>query len=488
MNRHLAWTIAGTDPSGGAGIQADIVVMHRLDVYPASVITAVIAQNTVGVQRVEPVAADMVQAQLAALRDDVPPRAVKIGALGTAATVRAVAEVLRNLDAFVVCDPVMAATAGGELLEPTGVEALLTDLLPHVDLLTPNLPELSRLSGHPCRSLDEGLEAVPSLLSRGVKSVLIKGGHASGPFSCDVWTDGRQTWWLASPRLDVPHTHGTGCVLSAAIAALAAQGHSVLDAITAAKAYVNQGLRSGGGVGRGRGPLGFGGWPSAPDDVPWADRNTPGERPAMFPDCGIEPLGFYPLVDSADDVAMLAGLGVRTIQLRMKEQTEGGLESEIREAVQHTRQHGARLFINDYAELAQRHGAFGVHLGQEDLDKTDLNILRASGLHLGLSVTGWFELARARAVRPSYVGLGPVFPTGSKVVEVPPLGIDGFARLRRLIPVPVAAIGGVTLERVPELREAGADGFAVISDLSAAADRIERTRAWLTRLRNTMGA
>ncbi|MBU1694370.1 MAG: bifunctional hydroxymethylpyrimidine kinase/phosphomethylpyrimidine kinase, partial [Verrucomicrobia bacterium] len=458
----------------------DLKTMQALGVHGCSVITALIAQNTLGVRRVEYTPADLIEAQLHALRDDLPPAAIKIGMLGTAAAARAVAGVLRELSSCVVYDPVMGASSGQALMTPDLLPAVIEQLLPLVDILTPNLPEAERLTGRAIRSADEMPEAARTLLALGPRSVLLKGGHAeNGEFSQDYWTDGRSSWWLTSPRRGVRHTHGTGCTFSSAATACRALGFETDDALVLAKAYVNQGLRLGGGIGHGRGPLAHEGWPASPEDAPWMTETAEtGRRRPLFPDGGTEPIGLYPLVDRAAWLEKLIPLGVRTIQLRAKDLEGEALDREVREAVRLARASGVRLVINDRVDLAVRHGAWGIHLGQEDLPAADLQALAAAGLRLGISTRNYTEIARALALRPSYLAIGAIFPTPSKRIEYAPLGVAAFARMRRWINVPVVAIGGITLENAVSLRAAGADGIAVISDLRDAADLAARVEAW----------
>lgn len=479
MTRPIAWTIAGSDSGGGAGVQADLATMNALGAHACTVITALTAQNTQGIVRIEYVPDDMIEAQVAALAGDLPPAAVKLGMLGTPGIVRALAAHLKKMPVFVVCDPVMASTSGTALFAEGGREALVSELLPAVHLLTPNVPEAEALLGRPIRTHDDMRQAAHDLLKLGVKSVLLKGGHSGGVFSQDYWTDGRAEWWFTSPRKKETHTHGAGCTLSAAIAAARALGYPELDAIVLAKAYVNQGLRHGGGVGSGRGPLDHGGWPASPKDLPWMTRTAEeGRRGLLFPDCGPEPLGLYPIVDRATWVERLLPLGVKTIQLRIKDLTGEALDREVRTAVEIARRSNARLFINDHWHLAVKHRAYGAHLGQEDLPHADLAEMASAGLRLGLSTRSLEEVARAKAVRPSYVAIGALYPTPSKAIEYEPIGLEAFRRLRRLIDVPVAAIGGLTLDRAAEVRAAGADGFAVISDITAAPNPEARVKEW----------
>jgi hydroxymethylpyrimidine kinase/phosphomethylpyrimidine kinase/thiamine-phosphate diphosphorylase len=475
----VVWTIAGTDPSGGAGIQADLKTMHALGVHGGSVITAVVAQNTQGVAAIEPVSPAMIHAQLDALRRDLPPTAIKLGMLTHAHTLQSVGMLLRDLEAFVVCDPVLKSSGGVDLLEPAAMRSFREELLPHVHLLTPNRPEAEALLDRPVLSSADMEEAAADLLKLGPRSVLLKGGHGQGRFAQDFWTNGRERAWLTLPRLDTTSTHGTGCVLSSAIAAGVARGYAELDAIVIARAYLNQGLRTAPGLGHGRGPLGFGGWPRSPEDLPWI---TPTARAGMktyfFPPMEDPPIGLYPIVDRVEGLKRLAPLGVRTIQLRIKDLQGAALEKEIRDGIAYARGHGCRLFINDQWRLAAECAAYGVHLGQDDLATADLDAIAAAGLRLGISTHGYHEMARALACRPSYIALGTVFESPSKAGRQHPLGLDGFARLRPLSAVPVVAIGGITLERAADVRRAGADGLAVISDLHRSSDLADRVAAW----------
>ncbi len=475
--RPICWSIAGTDPTAGAGIQADLKTFQGLGVYGCTVITAVIAQNTQGVQRVDMVAPDLVRAQLQSLRDDTPPAAIKIGMLGQADTVRVVADGIRDLNARVVCDPVLSSTGGVPLLDRDALGVFRARLLPLVNLLTPNLPEAAQLLGRPIRTPSEMEAAARDLLDTGVRCVLLKGGHAGGDLSGDYWTNGSSAAWLTSRRVDTLHTHGGGCTLSSAITAGLALGLGGLDAIILARSYVNQGLRHAGGVGRGRGPLGHLGWPDQPADLPVLTETPPATLDSeAFP--APAPLGLYPIVDRAAWVERLLGLGVRTVQLRVKDMSGEEREHEVVRAIELGRQAGAAVYINDHWELALRHRAYGVHIGQDDLPATDLDALRQAGLRLGISTHGFAEIARALAVRPSYIAIGTLFHSPSKTFAHAPLGLPAFARLRRLVNVPVVAIGGITLERARAVRAAGADGVAVISDVTLAADLPARVAAW----------
>jgi hydroxymethylpyrimidine kinase/phosphomethylpyrimidine kinase/thiamine-phosphate diphosphorylase len=479
----IAWTIAGSDSGGGAGIQADLPTFRDLNVYGCAVVTAVTAQNTRELRAIQAVAPALVEAQLAVLTEDLPAAAVKVGMLGSADAVKLVADTLRRSNAFVVYDPVMTASVGGLLMPDDALEAVRRELLPRVDLITPNLPEAAALAGFPVESDGDVLRAAHAIRALGPHSVLVKGGHAGGDRCIDYWTDGHHRIWLSSPRLATPHTHGGGCTLSSAIAAGVAGGLQIMDSLVLAKAYLNQGLRHAAGVGHGHGPVTHRGWPADPADMPWLTTVRLSAAPQVaFPPMEDARIGLYPIVDRADWVERLAALGVRTIQIRVKDLEGEAQCAELAGAAAAARKHGARLFINDHWQHALKLGVYGVHLGQDDLDGADLAALAAAGLRLGVSTHGYAEVARALAVRPSYLAIGTIFPSPSKSFAHAPMGVPAFAQLRRLIRLPVVAIGGITATTAPELRAAGADGLAVISDITRAPDLPQRIHEWDTAL------
>jgi hydroxymethylpyrimidine/phosphomethylpyrimidine kinase len=249
-----AVAIASSDSGGGAGIQADLLTFAAHGVHGAAVIVAATAQNTRGVRAVEPFSARFVGAQIDAVFEDLRPRAVKIGMLFDAARVRTVA---RGLDRYrarnVVLDPVIVSTSGARLLSPSGLAALRRDLLPRCDLVTPNRPEAEALARMRIRTDGDRRLAAGVIADLGARAVLVKGGHDRGAESRDLLFDGRFFTEFAAPRIRTRATHGTGCVLSAGIAAQLALGRSLEDAILRAIAHLRAGLSRGRYPGRGRG-------------------------------------------------------------------------------------------------------------------------------------------------------------------------------------------------------------------------------------------
>jgi hydroxymethylpyrimidine/phosphomethylpyrimidine kinase len=229
----IAVTIAGSDSGGGAGIQADLKTFSALGVYGASVITALTAQNTRGVQGIHDVPPDFIGQQIDSVFSDLDVRAVKIGMLSQSAVIEAVAAGLARHGATqVVLDPVMVATSGDLLLAPDAVESLRRVLVPRAVVVTPNLPEAAALLGEPIVEDEAGMRAqAERILALGPRAVLVKGGHATGPESVDVLVDETGLHRLASPRVATRNTHGTGCTLSSAIAAGLAQGQSLREAV-----------------------------------------------------------------------------------------------------------------------------------------------------------------------------------------------------------------------------------------------------------------
>jgi hydroxymethylpyrimidine kinase/phosphomethylpyrimidine kinase/thiamine-phosphate diphosphorylase len=488
LNRPIAWTIAGSDPGGGAGIQADTKTMNALGVHACAVISALTAQNTLAVSLVEHPSLPMLQAQLDLLAADLPPVAVKLGMLGPPSAIQAISATLKTLNTYVICDPVMVSTSGHSLLQAQSMEALTQTLLPLVDLITPNRFEAELLTQRRIETHQDVELAALDLLEMGAKSVLIKGGHFAGeqektdqPLFCqDYWTDGQQKAWLTSHRQNSSSTHGTGCTLSAAIAACKALGYETLDAIVIAKAYVNQGIRCAPDLGSGHGPLAHLGWPETPEDMPWLTPTAlEGQNLLAFPDCGPSPLGFYPIVNSLAWLEKLLPLGVKTVQLRIKDLSGEALEREIAQASAYAKAFDCRLFINDYWELALKYDAYGVHLGQQDLETANLSALAQAGVRLGLSTHCYAEVARALAIRPSYLAIGPVFSTTTKTMRFAPQGLEALRRWRRTLPYPLVAIAGIFLDNAPEVMATGVDALAVVRDITQATDVPERVAQWL---------
>jgi hydroxymethylpyrimidine/phosphomethylpyrimidine kinase len=250
-------TIAGSDSGGGAGIQADLRTFQALGVFGTSALTAVTAQNTCGVRAVVAMSPEMVAAQIDAVAEDFTLAAVKIGMLANAGIVRAVASAIdRHALRPVVLDPVMLAKGGDALLDADAVDALRADLIARATVLTPNIPEAEVLTGQRIVTLADMRAAAAALIRQGARAVVIKGGHLDGP-AIDLFATAEVSEDLTAPRLDTPHTHGTGCTFASAIAARLALGDDLLSAVRHAKAYVYRAIQCAPALGHGHGPLGI---------------------------------------------------------------------------------------------------------------------------------------------------------------------------------------------------------------------------------------
>ncbi|WP_030866189.1 bifunctional hydroxymethylpyrimidine kinase/phosphomethylpyrimidine kinase [Streptomyces sp. NRRL S-37] len=247
-------TVAGSDSGGGAGIQADLKTMLALGVHGMSVLTAVTAQNSLGVQGAWELPVEAVRAQYRSVVDDIGVRAVKTGMLSSAELVEAVADLIAGTDAPAVVDPVGVSKHGDPLLAASALDSVRTRLLPVATVATPNLDEVAQLTGVRAETEGDLRRAARAVLEFGPRWVVIKGGHLSGD-AVDLLTDGSEEHWLRAPRHDNRHTHGTGCTLASAIASELAKGHPVPEAVRTAKSYVTGAIASGFALGAGIGPV-----------------------------------------------------------------------------------------------------------------------------------------------------------------------------------------------------------------------------------------
>jgi hydroxymethylpyrimidine/phosphomethylpyrimidine kinase len=250
----IALTIAGSDPSGGAGIQADLKTFHQYGVYGTSVLTLLTVQNSCRAGEVEYLSASFVLAQLEAVLEDFHPQAAKTGALGTREVIEAVAARAAQFSFPLVVDPVMISKHGATLMKEDARTSLAAKLLPHAYLVTPNLYEAMALSGLDFRGPESLEEAAKAIAGMGARNVLIKGGHLAEDATDILYTEGR-FHRFTSQRIATPHTHGTGCAYSAAITAKLAQGADLVAAVSSAKRYVTRAIETNPGLGHGQGPV-----------------------------------------------------------------------------------------------------------------------------------------------------------------------------------------------------------------------------------------
>lgn len=250
-----ALTIAGSDPSGGAGIQADLKTFHQFGVYGMAVVSLLTVQNTREVRAVSVLDPTLVQQQLRAVLDDLPPQAIKTGALGSAAVIEVVSDMLQESSAPLVVDPVMVSTHGRALLAQDAVDAVITKLMPLADIIMPNIHEAQLLTGIKMECMQDMHLAAERLSKLGARAVLVKGGHLTqGPCVDLLYAEGERIL-LESDRLDTPHTHGTGCTYAAAVCANLAKGLGLVESVQSAKDFILRAIESAPGLGGGHGPV-----------------------------------------------------------------------------------------------------------------------------------------------------------------------------------------------------------------------------------------
>ncbi|MCW8384969.1 thiamine phosphate synthase [Fluoribacter dumoffii] len=311
-------------------------------------------------------------------------------------------------------------------------------------------------------------EAAHELLTLGAKSVVLCGEpHLLGrAWTHEYWTNGVTSFWLSQKSVPQARYPDLRTVFTSAITGALAQGYTVEDALILGKMYVHQAVR------QAQSSLFFGGFPEDEADLPYLSSTPLYHAPHPFRRC--PPLGLYPVVDRFAWVEMLLKLDVKTIQLRIKEKS-AALEVEMQRSIALAKKYRATLFINDYWELALKLNAEAVHLGQSDLDSADLDAIRKQGLLLGVSTHCYYEVARAHAICPSYIAIGPVFETDSKEMPFAAQGVERLQRWQRTLNYPLVAIGGINKARMPAVAATGVQGVALISAITKAEDPQQAT-------------
>ncbi|MBI5179137.1 MAG: thiamine phosphate synthase [Nitrospinae bacterium] len=350
---------------------------------------------------------------------------IKAGALGNGDAGKALGESFALRDDLIVYEP------------PSGTE-VAESFIPHVSLL-----------------VLKGNTEPEEWLRRGAKAVILRGEDGTNRFR-----DGQGDFWISGGKPVVDSQY------SCAVCAALAEGNDMREAVTLAIARE----RLSGNV-----PVSA---PIEPDALPSITFSGQAEPP--FPPIESTGTEFYPIVDRTAWIKRLAPLGIAIFQLRIKDLNGAELEKEVAEAAEYARANNIRLFINDHWELAMKHAAYGIHLGQEDLLTADLAAIRQAGLRLGISTHNHFEAAVARGLRPSYAALGPVFFTKLKTMRFAPQGVEKLARWKKLLPCPIVAIGGITLENAPDVLKAEPDFISVVGDIANAPDPEDRATRWLS--------
>ncbi|QCB44619.1 bifunctional hydroxymethylpyrimidine kinase/phosphomethylpyrimidine kinase [Hydrogenophaga sp. PAMC20947] len=492
----IIWSIAGTDSGGGAGLAADQRAADACGVHLCTAVAAVTAQNTVAVSQVQAITPELLDAQLAALASDLPPRVIKTGLLGSAANAHVVARWIDRLrqrgPVQLVVDPVLRASTGAPFADAELLQAYREALLPRASVITPNQHEAQALLGD--AEVGDMPAMARALLALGTEAVCITGGDASETLSHDWLHTPHAQGWLSLPRVDTPHHHGTGCTFATSLASALARGFVSADAAVFAKMATTHALRQARAIGKGAGPvIATSGFEHQADLLPHLslDHQAPDHWVTRHraPDPGV-----YAIVDSAERVEAVLRVAptVTTLQLRMKRDpqlSDGHWRSQLNDNIRRSQRAadaaGVTLFINDHWQAALDVGAQALHLGQEDLlalsaqNRERLQEARATGVRLGLSSHSLWELCRAAALAPDYIACGPIWPTTTKDMPWEPQGLDNLAWWVHMSPAPVVGIGGILgPEQLRAVAGTGAASGCVVRGLGK--DPASTLPAWLT--------
>jgi hydroxymethylpyrimidine kinase/phosphomethylpyrimidine kinase/thiamine-phosphate diphosphorylase len=404
-----------------------------------------------------------------------------------------------NPNMLSVYDPVGQASVGGNFSALSLVE--LTPLLTQVDIITPNLGEAKSLANLHEEQVTQAQLAKNIHHVFGITSVIVKGGHSDDDnYSNDYCyhqlnqlSEEKQdnqdkdqvaiSYQLSAKRINSHYSHGGGCSFATALSAFLAQGYLMRDAFTLAKAFISQGLAASELQSQSSGHQYYGafeqqGWPNKANFFPQVTDSLSKQYQALLAFNSLnltgKKLGLYPVIGSLYWLKRLLPLGLEIIQLRIKNVSAAELEKMIIEAVELAKAYDTRLFINDYWQLAIKHGAYGVHIGQEDLQDADLAKIQQAGVRLGISTHGCYEFLLAQQLQPSYLAIGAIFPTKTKDMTGQIQGIDNLKQVLALRPnekshqIPVVAIGGINLERAPEVLATGVESIAVVTAITEA--------------------
>jgi len=471
MVKPVVLVIGGLDPQGCAGIAADIATVNHHGCHALPLVTALTQQTLAGLTDMGAVASDTFMAQYQCMVTDFKINAIKIGLIPDMTIARCIKQIVSAHDVPVVLDPVLASTSGGVAVSEQVQQFIMQQLLPMITVMTPNLPELQVLAGGKTSSE----QAATTLRQQGLQACLVKGGHADSDYASDYFASDQTAFYLyqAKYKTDV---RGTGCVLASAIACQLATGHDLRDAVVLAKATISRGIR----LAQQAGPYQV--VDHSREQLELQDIPKLCYSPELigkqfqFPSCP-QRLGIYPVVDNSDWINKLINEDIKTIQLRIKDVSDDVKQSEIKKAVT-VCDDSIAFFVNDYWQMAIAANAYGVHLGQEDLHDANLIEIEQAGLRLGVSTHSYWELARALAINPSYIALGPVFETTSKQMPWQPQGIERVEQWTQLLgdSYPLVAIGGINQERAQQLKQTGVGSVAMISAITHADDYKQATQ------------
>lgn len=471
--------IGGADSSGGAGIQTDQKMLNSLEVDSRAVITAITSQTHKNFNNIQYASGEMVKSQFeTALFKNDESNIIKLGMLGNLEIVETLFELFKDKNYILICDPVLISTTGRPLLSNEGIQFFKNNILPLVTLLTPNIMEAESLLGEKIQGPLDVEKAAKALLELGVKNVLIKGGHLEekGPhspnYSHDYYYDGAQGYWISGYRNSfIKPVRGTGCALASSIAGGLASGLDLRDSLVLGKILLQKSIRNSFEQEDAYLLNPKGTWKDGviSNDFPWVTTSFPyNKHEIQFPFMELKEdrTNLYPIVDRAEWLEKLYPLGIKLVQLRIKDLEGDELEKEIEKAVTISKKYKGQLFINDYWELAIKYNAYGVHLGYEDMLEANMKKIADAKLHMGLSTHCYFEAAQAHGLNPSYIAFGPIYYTALKAMKFKPQGIENLKLWRSLFDCPLVAIGGINLNRVSDIMECGPEIISVVRDIT----------------------
>jgi hydroxymethylpyrimidine kinase/phosphomethylpyrimidine kinase/thiamine-phosphate diphosphorylase len=489
----VVWCVGGSDSSAHTGLPSDIRTGQNLGCHVQSIMTATRVQNSQDGYLLEPISLSKFNEQWQTLLDDLPPDAIKVGLLPSAEIVKACSTWLERLKAdypnvLVVFDPVMVSGSDRHNLEKADFGAdLLAPLLPYVDVITSNLLDIEALTGlsgkQPITDLKTQLAAY---FYASPCRWLMKGDHSETGKTTDWLVNQTGIVGFSSDTLARQNASGKGGTLTMALASFIAHGYDVLDAMTMAKAYLNAALKSAVKIDQKTEQFGLPGWPLQIENLPIIV--TPHQYSNVphlsFAKMDLNKMGLYPVVDTIAWLTLVLKQGIKLAQLRIKNPDDPELEGKIQQAIALGQKYNAQVFINDYWQQAITFGAYGVHLGQEDLDVADLSAIQDAGLRLGISTHGYYEIARAQSIKPSYIALGHIFPTQTKDMPSQPQGVKRLAHYACLLKghYPTVAIGGIDAERLPLVARTGVTSVALVTAITKADDPEAATRSLMASL------
>lgn len=487
-------SISAHDPLGMSGVAMDQRALSVLDIHCASCITANTAQNQFDFFRVNATSLEVFKNQLDALHQQDIFSVIKIGFMPNLELAKCLIEHEIFQDKAIIYDPVLAMSSEGEVSDDERLAAALL-LLPKVTMLTPNFIEatalLHFLGVKNCHSISP-LQMGEIFLQKGVQHIYIKGGHSEAPTQ-DLYLSNERYFYLNHERFGHGMNRGTGCAMASLIAGAHALHYNFADAAVIAKTIMHQGWQQPYALDDATGGFNFDQIERFSVLLSKEESATSYSLPNLyrevveqdfdFPRCESE-LGLYPIVDRAVWLQRLLPLGVKIAQLRIKDLSGDALKTEIKNAVAIAERYACQLFINDFWQLAIECGAYGVHLGQEDIDDADLRAIQDAGLRLGLSSHCFYEVTRAKTIQPSYIAFGPVYATQTKEMPWTPQGAKGLNIWRKLLQdFPMVAIGGIHDERFEHVKAMGVDSIAMVSAIIQAGDPEAECESYLSRWR-----